>query len=217
MTQSQLAASDSHPPTLLLLNGVSSSGKTSLLEALQDRLPGPWLEAGLDKFLWMLPKPYLNTTLWQDIFTYERGQNGTLQRIRPGPQGNRLVLGMHRAWAALLEAGNDILADHVLLDPAWLLDCAHLLRNQRAFLIGLRCSLEVLEAREQHRQDRTLGQARAQYPYIHTHNVYDFEVDTAQLFSEQAAEAIIVWLESGPEPYALQIIDERNARGGSND
>jgi len=39
------------PGTIVLLNGVSSSGKTSILKALQGILEEPYLDAGLDKFL----------------------------------------------------------------------------------------------------------------------------------------------------------------------
>jgi chloramphenicol 3-O-phosphotransferase len=40
-----------HPGTIILLNGTSSSGKTSVVRALQEVLNEPFLEAGLDKFL----------------------------------------------------------------------------------------------------------------------------------------------------------------------
>ena len=56
-----------HPGTILLLNGASSSGKTSILKALQDILEEPYVDAGLDKFLWMLPARYLEPPLWDDV------------------------------------------------------------------------------------------------------------------------------------------------------
>ena len=37
------------PGTIILLNGASSSGKTSILKALQDILEEPYVDAGLDK------------------------------------------------------------------------------------------------------------------------------------------------------------------------
>jgi len=42
---------------IILLNGTSSSGKSTLLRGLQQVLSQPYLEMGLDKFIWMLPKP----------------------------------------------------------------------------------------------------------------------------------------------------------------
>jgi chloramphenicol 3-O-phosphotransferase len=51
------------PGTIILLNGTSSSGKTTLLKTLQAALPEPFLDSGLDRFLWMLPKRYLEPPL----------------------------------------------------------------------------------------------------------------------------------------------------------
>jgi chloramphenicol 3-O-phosphotransferase len=39
------------PGMIILLNGASSSGKTSILKDLQDILEEPYVDAGLDKFL----------------------------------------------------------------------------------------------------------------------------------------------------------------------
>ncbi|HEV8339321.1 MAG TPA: hypothetical protein VGR25_06660 [bacterium] len=47
------------PGTVIILNGTSSSGKSSILRALQDLIEVPLFDGGLDRFLWMLP-PYLN-------------------------------------------------------------------------------------------------------------------------------------------------------------
>jgi chloramphenicol 3-O-phosphotransferase len=55
------------PGVILLLNGASNSGKTSLVRALQEALDLPLLDAGIDKFLWMLPKRYLNPSQWGRI------------------------------------------------------------------------------------------------------------------------------------------------------
>ena len=101
--------------TILILNGTSSSGKSTLLRALQDRLTEPCLDAGLDKFLWMLPKRYLNdATLWSQV----------MRPTEAGPVGLTLVAGMHRAIAALALAGNCVVADHILVDHRWLEDDA---------------------------------------------------------------------------------------------
>jgi len=43
------------PGTVILINGVSSSRKTSILRALQNLLPAPHLEMGLEKVIFKLP------------------------------------------------------------------------------------------------------------------------------------------------------------------
>ena len=42
--------------TIIFINGTSSSGKTSLIKALQTKLHEPYLDMGIDRFIWMLPK-----------------------------------------------------------------------------------------------------------------------------------------------------------------
>jgi chloramphenicol 3-O phosphotransferase len=63
-----------------------------------------------------------------------------------------------------------------------------------AYLIGLRCPLEVLERRGRLRKDRTLGQARLQFDLIHRHTTYDLELDTSRLSSQECAQQIIARL-----------------------
>jgi chloramphenicol 3-O phosphotransferase len=64
--------------------------------------------------------------------------------------------------------------------------------------------LAVLETRERQRADRTLGQARAQLPFVHAHGAYDFEVDTSQQTPAQAAASILEFLQRGQPPRAFQ-------------
>jgi chloramphenicol 3-O phosphotransferase len=177
---------------VVILNGTSSSGKTTLARALQVAMDEPYLEAGLDRFLWALPARYLNTGLWHEVFRYDWPPDGDPAGlvIRPGPVGDKLVAGMHQAVAALARAGNNVVADHVLLDPSWLTDCARALDGCRVLFVGVVCRPEVLEARERARGDRTLGQAGAQVGPVHAHGAYDLEVDTAELDPVAAADVI---------------------------
>ena len=76
---------------IIILNGASSSGKTSILRALQSQMVEPYLDAGLDKFIWMLPKRYLDRPLWDEVL-------GLADRA--GDAGKLLIHGMHQAVAA---------------------------------------------------------------------------------------------------------------------
>ncbi len=188
-----------NPGTIILLNGASSSGKTSIVRALQTALPTPYLDAGLDRFLWMLPRRYLDRPLWDDVLGLA---------TKAGETGHHLVLGMHRAIAALSRAGNCVVADHVLVEPEWVGDCASMLADLPAWLIGVRCPLLVLEERERSRGDRTLGQAAAQHERVHAHGIYDLEVDTSLLGPEECALAIQQAISDGV-PTALKRLRER--------
>jgi chloramphenicol 3-O phosphotransferase len=181
--------------TLLMLNGTTSSGKSSILAELQARLDGPFLDAGIDKFIFMLPGRYLEKPLWDEVLG---------KASSAGPLGHTLFSGMHHALAALLRQGNHVLADHVLVEQAWVRECATLFAELPAHLIGVRCALAVVEQRERDRRDRTLGQARRQFDLAHRHAIYDFEVDTEQTSAVDCAAAIAAYLASGRPPSAFR-------------
>jgi hypothetical protein len=46
------------PPDVLFVNGASSAGKTSLIRAVQDLIPVPYLHVGLDHFFSSVPEPW---------------------------------------------------------------------------------------------------------------------------------------------------------------
>ena len=189
------------PGNIILLNGASSAGKTSILQALQEVLDAPYLNAGIDKFLFMLPDRYLERPLWDEVLglTTQAGPLG-----HPGPFGSQLISGMHHAIAALARAGNPVIADHVLIEPCWLRECAQLFCDLPTFFVGVRCPLEILEAREQARGNRTFGQAKAQFSAVHTPGVYDLEVDTARLSPLECALQIKQRVQAGPPPTAMR-------------
>jgi len=179
---------------IIVLNGTSSAGKSSIAKALQAALPDPWLVIGIDTFVFALPARYLDQPLWSEVFRYVRpeGMTDGPFRIETGPLGHDLVRGMHRSVAALARSGLSIVVDHVVLETAWLEDC----RTQWAGIdwtfVGLRCPLTVIEQRERDRRDRTLGQAAAQFAVVHAHGVpYDIEVDTSVLTPDEAAARIV--------------------------
>jgi chloramphenicol 3-O phosphotransferase len=188
------------PGKIILINGTSSSGKTSIVRALQDRLAEPYLEAGLDKFIWMLPRRYLDRPLSDDVLGLA---------VTAGAAGHRLVAGMHRTILALSQAGLNVIADHVLVEPAWVAECARLFSEPPALLVGVRCPLAVLEERERSRKDRTLGQARAQFEAVHAHGLYDVEVDTSVSTPDECAQQIEAWLARGEAPSALRQLRDR--------
>lgn len=178
--------------TIIFLNGTSSSGKTTLLKTLQKKLHEPFLDMGIDKFIWMLPSRYLNRPLWDEVLG---------KALQSGPVGLTLFSGMHHAIAAAAQRGNNILADHVFVEKAWADECASLFAEMNAYLIGVTCPLEVLEQREADRKDRTLGQARLQFDIIHKFVRYDLEVDTSILTIDECAEKVIDRLETPPTAF----------------
>ena len=183
-----------NPGKIIMLNGTTSSGKSTLLSILQDTFPEPYLDAGIDKFLFMLPDRFLHTKLFDDVLG---------KASEAGPLGLQLMSGMHRSIASLSQTGLNVLADHVLIEEAWARECAALFSTLPAYLIGVRCPLAMVELREKGRGDRTAGQARKQFEVVHQFSEYDLELDTHMLSIEKCVLQIVE-LVTTQEPAAFK-------------
>jgi chloramphenicol 3-O phosphotransferase len=170
------------PGKIIFINGVSSSGKTSLAVALQKRLTEDFLHLQLDGFIEMLPR-----TNDLDLFYM-------------------MVDGMNRSIAAMTEAGNNLIVDHVLIDKSWMDQCLELLGNRYVLFVGLQCPLEELERRERERDSRRQGFARAQIENINNGKIYDLELDTHLLSVEQCVDQVLdFYLNRRPSAFAKMI------------
>jgi len=189
------------PGNIILLNGAAGAGKTSIVQALQAVLDAPYLDMGVDKLVSMLPDAYLERPSW------EKGLDGTTQvglLDRLDPCSPQLISGMHHTIAALARAGNHVIAAHVLIEPGWLRECAQLFCELPTFFVGIRCPLEILEAREQTLGNRPFGLAH--FGAVHIPGVYDVEVDTSLLSPMECALQIKHRLQEGTPPIAMRWI-----------
>ncbi|MFE6857657.1 chloramphenicol phosphotransferase CPT family protein [Nocardia sp. NPDC057668] len=148
---------------IILLNGVSSSGKTSLARQLLLDLDRPFFHIGVDMVGAMRSEPQTRL-LEQDALQQ------VLRRTRAG---------YHRAVAAMALAGNDIVMDHVFSEPWRLLDCLEVMTGIDVVFVGVHCAPGELARREKHRGDRAVGTAVAQLAATHGHGIYDCETDTS--------------------------------------
>ena len=178
-------------PQLILLNGTSSSGKSSIVKCLREKLQAPYLEMGLDKFLYMLPDQYLKQPLWEQVWGHSKCA---------GDLGNKLMSGMHQSWLTMMSSGNLVIADHVLIEKKWTAELAELFHDKPAYFIGVHCPLDITEKREAERKDRTLGSARLQHAIVHRWAEYDLTIDSSITTPEQSAEKIIEFFSHKPEP-----------------
>jgi chloramphenicol 3-O phosphotransferase len=175
--------------SIVLLNGVGSSGKSSIAKALQHIASEPFLHVEMDAFIDMLPAPSCNQP---DGITFETTQqNGNpVVIIHTGPAAARALQGMRHAIAAMAAQGNNLIVDDVLLGEGKAAEYAQLLRPFDVFLVGVFAPLNVLETRERQRGDRLIGLARWQYERVHKGMHYDLEVDTGTA-SAMACAALI--------------------------
>lgn len=175
----------------IFLNGTSSSGKSTLAVALQEKLATPFLHAQVDTFLYMLPRKILEND--QSLVT----------ALPP------VIKGFHESMRALLDSGNSVIVDHVLQRPEWLIHCLSLPACKPVLFVGVHCSLSKLEERERRRGDRTEGQAKSQLPWVHRHEDYDVEVDTSKLSVDECVEITLVALNEKRPSTAFQRLQDR--------
>lgn len=175
-------------PKIILLNGVGSSGKSSIARALQAITAEPFLHVAMDGFLDMLPEGYDNHP---DGLVFESVEtSGPPQvSIQTGPAVQRLLTGMRASVAALARAGNSLIVDDVMLGDE-MDDYRSRLAAFSLHTVAVHAPLDVLEARERDRGDRMIGLARWQFERVHQGNVYDLELDTANASPAACAHRI---------------------------
>jgi len=191
-------ARNDHTGRIILINGTSSSGKTTLVKGLQATLPDLWLEMGIDRFAYALPGRIRGEPTWPLLFRYVRleGIPDGQFTIETTALGSRFITGMHATAAALAELGLNVIVDQVVLERAWLEECARLWADFEVLFVGVRCPLDVVVDRELDRKDRTFGQAAAQFDVVHRWAAYDVEVDTSVLAPSEAVALISAALDA---------------------
>jgi len=191
------------PGRVVVLNGAPRSGKSSIAAALQHRWDRPLIALGVDAYAAMTPERY-------------RPGLG----LRPGGERPDLEPLVATLYAALYESvvahsrrGLDVVVDVAHHDdysrPLDTLGiAATALRELPAYLIGVRCPLDVVMRRRD--ADRT--GVYAQTPpgggipepvlrwqhAVHVPGVYDLEVNTSLSTPEECAGAILTRMRDGP-------------------
>jgi len=195
--------------SIIILNGTSSSGKTTIAQALQETMEQPYLHTGIDQFLIeRLPKnliEYSNvvspssaegwmTTFIDDIFT----------EISIGPLGYQWIEGMYRAIAEFAKLGLNVIIDDVIYDHQVLEMAIEILPSKQVYFVGVQCPLEIAEQRECERGDRAKGGAKTYHTLVHAHGLYDLEVDSSILSPQECAIQIRDGIHHKPMPTAFQ-------------
>ena len=183
---------------MIVLNGTSCAGKSTLAVALQDVLTESgecWLVMSQDDFFSKIPRAFLRYgTMHVGPFADQGVSlvivNGVLTR-RVGRVGERLLDAYRAGIAATARAGVNVIVDEVLVDESdWQSWLRHL-DGLDVHWVAVRAPLEVVEQRERGRADRFNGTARAEYDQVHRYASYRTEIDTAELDPPAAARAIL--------------------------
>jgi chloramphenicol 3-O phosphotransferase len=169
---------------VIVLNGASSAGKTSLAAAIQRLMPEPWLSVGIDTMITGMP-PQLHASR-DGLLFYPDG------RIVVGPQFTALEAAWRIGLGAMARSGLRLVLDEVIFNGEegqrqWNAALAGL----DVLWVGVKCDLAVLEAREMARGDRVAGMAAKQAALVHEGFAYDLEVDTSRMSAAECAEIVV--------------------------
>lgn len=197
---------------IIFLNGVSSSGKSSIAKALQDIWPTPILHVGVDDFVAMLPARFCGATpeAAQGLqFVPVSTQDGLHVEIRQGMYAKRLFDGMVGAVSALAHSGNDIVVDEVLFGDEVLRKYVSGLQNQTVYFVAITCLLAIVEQRERQRGDRFINSAKAQFSLVHgPTRFYDLKVDTSRQSAAQIAFEITAFINQCDKPTGFEKLQQ---------
>ncbi len=171
---------------IVLLNGVSSAGKTTLGRELQKKSDEPFYWLANDTFVDMLP-----SKCWD---------------ADPAEYGSHALLMLNRAAKMFSDEGKNVIVDHVILNTEkrdLFKDFILSLRDNPVLLVNVVCPISELERREKERGDRNIGQAVGQLNLLNPQDGYDIIVDTFNTSISNCAEDIIAMLSNSMENTAL--------------
>ncbi|MGB3335992.1 MAG: chloramphenicol phosphotransferase [Devosia sp.] len=186
---------------IVILNGVPRSGKSSIAKAMQDTLPGHWINLGVDAQNRSLPE-----ALMPGIGLRPGGERPDLE-----PDVVRLYLALYGAIAAHARQGFDVVADLGHHDfystPLGILPaCAQLLDGLDVLFVGVHCPIEeIMRRRNADPQggfyaggDTVPEPVRRWQEAVHVSVLYDIAVDTGAMTTGECVAAIAAALAYPP-------------------
>lgn len=169
---------------VVVLNGGSSSGKSTVARALQAQLSTPFLAFSVDDLIEAMPPAMSGDDAAGIVITSDG-------RVLPGPEFRRLQASWNRGLAAIARSGSGVILDDVFLGGA-----ASQQRVREAFAglqilwVGVQCDPQVAAAREAARGDRPAGMAASQAELVHLGVEYDLEIDSSHTSPAECARLI---------------------------
>ena len=164
---------------MIVLNGATSAGKSTLTLAAQQLFPIPLMRFSFDLFI------------DGDILPLARVRTGEFawSTMRPSVLG-----GFYQCLPVLARAGNNLILDYIVESKEDLANLLRLLNGLDVFFVGLHCSLEELERREAARGNRPRGEARNDLKIVHKWTTYDLELNSEEATVEDnATQLLAAW------------------------
>ena len=157
---------------IIILNGVSSSGKTTLANAIQNTFDELYVRLSIDDFVSMMPSKMVENELGNAFY---RSEAILLQTIK-----------------ALSDEGTNVVVDNIMLTYFETLkqyvECLH---DYPVLLVKVVCPAHELRRREIERGDRVLGQGEEQINDLEPQDCYEVCIDTFANTTEECVKLIL--------------------------
>lgn len=160
---------------ILFLNGVTSSGKTSIVDALQARDDVYFYVVANDLFEQMIGDKYLQEDYWKHLA--------------------KVILLMYHTAKLFSDRGEHVIIDGILVERPEIaphyLQMREILADNPLHLIHVSCPIELCEERNLARQDRYTNQSVEQLALMAPDIAYSLVVETDRHAPEACAEQIV--------------------------
>lgn len=195
---------------IIILNGTPRSGKSSIAKVIQEKFTGVWVNLGVDNYMKTVSNQY------QPAIGLRPG--GECPELEP--LIFKMYLALYESMAAHSRYGINVVADlghhdNYSVPMNIFKHCAEILKDYPVMLVGVHCPLDlIMERRIQtwgkgYEEDGSIPKpVKLWQESVHNHGIYDLEVDTSIYSSEECAELILQYLNSGKECSAMRRISE---------
>jgi len=177
---------------IICLNGVSSSGKSTLAKSLQEKLKEPYYWMSEDMFVFILPDKF-------NVFKNDTEENEDILE--------EALFNYYHTIKLYSDRGSNIIIDTVLDDEEWVDYLLELLQDNPVLFIRVTCPKEELIKRELARGDREIGLAAEQLEHLSPQEqIYDITVDTHVYTVDECSSKIIAHLECSNDFQAFRTL-----------
>ncbi|MEK5057927.1 chemotaxis protein [Paenibacillus sp. FSL H7-0326] len=188
---------------IVLLNGTSSSGKTSISMELKNQKEMPFHHLSIDNFFGNY-NDFIDNT-YPDIEPTREVNDQVVAEILFDPIGS-----VYYATIKLFsEMGLNVIVDTVIDNDKRFNDFHALLYDHPTLFVGVLCSREELTRREQIRGNRAIGLAHSQFDKVYSFDEYDLEVNTEELSPTECADKILGFIKSEQDYSAFKKLSKR--------
>lgn len=160
---------------VIFLNGVTSAGKTSIVEALQERDDVFFYVVANDLFEEMVGEKYLRENYWKYL--------------------SEVIIMMYHTARLYSDMGKNVLIDGILVEREEIKphyqQMTEILKDNPLDVVEVYCPLEICRKRNLLRGNRYETQSDEQYHLMAENIAYSMKVDTSVLSPSECADRII--------------------------